>query len=171
MEHIFVLLYFQWISIHDGFLPRHMATVALADFVFGGADDPLRLGVFAKRVVQPRPGRCGPWFQWKCLVVFPLSTLNNYHLRTWWFLRPVHGFFVARCFGIWGFTTWSRITGSCGRYICQWMGWCNFFYVGGPLCVGQILKAAAHWAPELINDLRSPVDLKASLKDYKKTRY
>jgi hypothetical protein len=29
----------------------------------------------------------------------------------------------------------------------------------------------AHWAPELINYLRSPVDLKASLKDYKKTRY
>ena len=31
-----------------------MATAALADFVLGGADDPLRLGVFAKRVVQPR---------------------------------------------------------------------------------------------------------------------
>ena len=49
MEHILLSL------PTDGFLPRHVAAAALADLVLGGADDPLRLGVFAKRLVQPRP--------------------------------------------------------------------------------------------------------------------
>ena len=153
MKHIFVLLYFQWISIQDGFLPRHMATVALADFVFGGADDPLRLGVFAKRVVQPRPGRGGPWFQWKCLVVFPLSTLNNYHLRTWWFLRPDLMVF-----------SWLVVLGFRGLPY-------DLVSLGVAVDISASGWVDAHWAPELINYLRSPVDLKASLKDYKKTRY
>ena len=81
MEHIFVFLYFQWISIQDRFLPRHVATAALADFVFGGADDPLRLGVFAKRVVQPRKGARWALVSWKCLVGFPaVNIFHNYPL-------------------------------------------------------------------------------------------